>query len=373
MKIAYLAATVIPSRTANSIHIMKMCQAFAQLGHDTWLSARVVPSQKHDVFDYYGIKTKFSVLQKPQVGAVRLSPHVSALISVLRILPIKPDFVIARDLRGAYFSSFLGVTTCFEIHGLVWESGKSKLRLFRNMLHHKGFRALVVITRTLKEQYESHFPELCGKILVLPDGADPLDGRQAASPGIAVPGRTNVGYIGHLYKGKGMEIISKVAGLCPNAHFHIVGGKEEDLNWWKGQMRDVQNVTFYGFKPHSSIPGFLNDFDIVLLPNQTEVRANAGAEIGHWTSPLKLFEYMAAGKPIICSDLPVLREVVRHGENAHLCPSDKPELWAEAIETIAGDKAYAKKLSIQARHELETQYTWAIRAERLIKHYLTFK
>lgn len=370
MKIVYLSSASIPSKAANSIHIMKMCGAFSELGHSTLLTAQVISPQAFDLFGYYGVSSQFSILKKPFFSRLRYFGHVSSLLSVLQIRSRHPDMVVARDTTAAYFSSRIGIPTYYEIHGPVWESGRLTAWLFKRMIQQSGFKALVVITQALKALYENHYPDLRGRILVLPDGADPLGALTSASAGVAVDGKVNVGYTGHLYKGKGMEIIASAAKSCPAAHFHVIGGKEKDVIWWQEQLHDVENVTFHGFQPPSAIPSFLNDFDIVLLPNQVEVRGNAGKDIGHWTSPLKLFEYMAAGKPIISSDLPVLREIVRHGENAHLCPPDQPEAWVEAIDKLAHDRDYARRLASQAKLELESQYTWKRRAQRLIDFHL---
>lgn len=371
MKIVYLSSARIPSGTANSIHIMKMCGAFAELGHNTWLTAQVESSQGPEIFDYYGVRREFSILNKAPFSGVRYLGHISSLMSMIQVRRRNPDFVVARDTTAAYLSSLFSVPTYYEIHGPVWEAGKLTAWLFKRMLVHKGFRALVVITHTLKVLYEKRYPELRGRIEVLPDGADLFDVENAGSAGVAVPGKVNVGYTGHLYTGKGMEIIARTAKLMPEAHFHVIGGNEEDVVRWRQRICDIGNVTFYGLQPPSAIPAFLNDFDIVLLPNQVEVRGNAGKDIGRWTSPLKLFEYMAAEKPIISSDLPVLREIVRHGENAHLCPPDQPEAWVEAIEKIANDRDYAKKISAQAKRDFESKYTWKQRAQKLIDFHLT--
>src|SRR5690606_34528442 len=126
--------------------------------------------------------------------------------------------------------------------------------------------------------------------------------------------------------GKGMEIIAKLVPRCTFAHFHIVGGRDEDLEKWNHLTR-YENITFYGYVNHSDIKNYISEFDIVLLPNQRNVSSNAGRDIGQWTSPLKLFEYMAMGKPIICSDLEVLKEVAKHNINAYLCDPDDINCW----------------------------------------------
>jgi hypothetical protein len=80
--------------------------------------------------------------------------------------------------------------------------------------------------------------------------------------------------------------------------------------------------------------------------------------------PLKLFFYMAAGRPIIAGDTPDVREILRHGENAFLCRPDSPEALFDGISTLAADASLAAALAAQARLD-SRQFTWAARADRI--------
>src|SRR5690606_38086332 len=123
---------------------------------------------------------------------------------------------------------------------------------------------------------------------------------------------TKVGYIGHLYPGKGGELIVDLSTKMPQVDFHIVGGREQDILRLKNRPHS-DNLYFHGYVPYADTKPYLNAFDIVLAPYSEKVYlAKTNAEIGNWMSPLKLFEYMSAGKPIISSDLNVLREVLVH-------------------------------------------------------------
>ncbi len=83
-------------------------------------------------------------------------------------------------------------------------------------------------------------------------------------------------------------------------------------------------------------------------------------------SPLKMFEYMAAGKPIISSDLPVLREVLEDGRNAILVPADDLAAWESAIHRLSGDPDLGLRLGEAARRDLHERYTWDARAGRVL-------
>jgi glycosyltransferase involved in cell wall biosynthesis len=115
------------------------------------------------------------------------------------------------------------------------------------------------------------------------------------------------------------------------------------------------------------VQGYLAAFDVVLLPNQRKVTTSGGkGDIGRWTSPLKAFEYMAAGKAILASDIPVLREVLEDGVNALLCEPDDIGSWLNALQKIGSQPEYRKALGLNARDIFERQYTWQARAENIV-------
>jgi glycosyltransferase involved in cell wall biosynthesis len=109
-------------------------------------------------------------------------------------------------------------------------------------------------------------------------------------------------------------------------------------------------------------------FDVLLAPYQLEVQIASGEETASWMSPLKLFEYMAAKKPILCSDLPVLREIIQHGRNGLLLPVNDPEAWINALQRLLADPAERERLGANARADLLTRYTWQRRATRVIDY-----
>jgi len=93
-----------------------------------------------------------------------------------------------------------------------------------------------------------------------------------------------------------------------------------------------------------------------------------GTNLADWMSPLKMFEYMAQGKAIIASDLPVLREVLRDGENALLCDPDDPAAWAEALTGLAGQRQRLTELGDCARRDFLNSYSWDQRARHILKN-----
>src|SRR3989338_9997638 len=111
MKVAYLAESIIPSRTANSIHVMRMCEAFANHGHEVTL---FVPHRRDerepgitDVFGFYGVRPNFRIrfLAWP---ALPYGWIFTCLDFVLKVGRLRPDLIYARFLYGCIFPALLG-------------------------------------------------------------------------------------------------------------------------------------------------------------------------------------------------------------------------------------------------------------------------
>jgi glycosyltransferase involved in cell wall biosynthesis len=174
-----------------------------------------------------------------------------------------------------------------------------------------------------------------------------------------------MGYLGHLYPGRGIEVLIGMARSVPEADVHIVGGTDRDISAWRAtQLPD--NVFLHGYVPHSRVGAYLSRFDILAAPYQRQVFTDGGVETSTVMSPLKLFEYMACGKPILCSDLPVLREVLSPGEDALLVPPDDIRAWADAVRTLERDAELRTRLGSAARDKFLRKHTWVSRAAAVL-------
>jgi len=120
----------------------------------------------------------------------------------------------------------------------------------------------------------------------------------------------------------------------------------------------ADRVTFTGLVPPGSVPDHLARATVLVLPNP------ASAISTRFTSPLKLFEYMAAHRAIVASDLPSIQEVLKDGEHALLVAPGDPSALAAALRKLAGDRKLGERLA-QAAFAESSRYTWGRRAERL--------
>jgi glycosyltransferase involved in cell wall biosynthesis len=254
----------------------------------------------------------------------------------------------------------------YEAHALP--SRRARRWAENRLFGHPRFAMLVAISQALADDYAAAMPKLAGRpVLVAHDAADPVPNpRSPPSPWPGRPGAPQLGYVGHLYPGKGMEMVAALAAIMPEADLHAVGGTERDLAAWRARCADLPNVHLHGYVPHALVSAYLARFDLLLAPPAPSVASAAGREIGRWMSPLKLFEYMAAGKPILASDIPALREILRDGETAVLLPPGEAVAWAAAARTLLRDPLRATDLGERACADFLAHHTWDARAAHIL-------
>jgi glycosyltransferase involved in cell wall biosynthesis len=370
LKVTYFANASIPSRSANSVHIMKMCEALGDEGHTVTLR---VPDQGleelrgSDPFAWYGVRSVFNLCKArwmprhPQ-GVVDL---IWVLLSGLLIrFTGQADVCITRNPWAGLLFPRLGVPTVLELHAPVASQGRlgglyRRLRAFA----HPNLVRLVVISEALRTHYRTEgAPD--EKIRVLHDA---VDVEKYPEPVFSTrTERLRVGYIGSLNDGKGMEVLTALAARDLSNDYHVYGGSPADVARWRNAPGTSTNVTFHGHIPNADVPAKLNEFDVVLMPylRRVSVSGNYG-DVAAWMSPLKMFEYMAAGRAIVCSDLPVLREVLQHDRNALLADPDDLAAWGDAMARLA-DPGLRERLGRTARDEAAQEFTWRHRAKRIL-------
>jgi glycosyltransferase involved in cell wall biosynthesis len=366
MKIVAIAGSSIPSDTANSIQVMKACSALVQLGHElTLLVPRTRQRSIVDLKTHYGLGTDFPIewLASP-------SRRLFTWQSVQRARALTPDLLYTWFPQSAVFGLLSKIPTVLEIHlqptgalGPAWHRAFAALR---------GRKRLASITQALVEVLERRHDIRfkAEEVVIAPNGVelerfaslpDPVTARQTLS----LPQALTVMCTGHLYAGRGADLFLALAREIPQAHFVWVGGRPEDVEAWKSHAGS-DNVTFTGFIPNQDLPLYQSAADILLMPYSRSIMGSSGSgDSASVASPMKMFEYMAAGRAIVTSDLPVIREVLNE-KNAVFCEPDKLENWRIEIEALLKDDARRVELGGQARQDVKG-YTWSARAEKIMK------
>jgi glycosyltransferase involved in cell wall biosynthesis len=367
MKILMIANIRLPTERAHGIQIMKTCEALSRNGAEIEL---VVPKRintiKEDVFSYYGINKNFSInyltssdlINWGRIGAA-IQALTFALSCVFLATKSKSDVLYSRNLLPLFILSFVpGLRK-----KLVWESH----------MGHWGFMAsrvvakspLIVITHGLANFYIAKgIPQ--NHIHVSPDAVEiemfdiPISKAEARFKLGWPTDKKIVLYTGHLYDWKGAHILAEAGKeFKTDTEIIFVGGLEGDIVDFKKQFGGIESVKILGKKPHKDIPLMLKAADVLVLPNSAKREISS-----RFTSPMKLFEYMAAQRPIIASDLPSLREVLDEKSAVFFIPDD-PHSLAGAIKKLLSNTDLMNELAKKGRENVQS-YTWDSRTKNII-------
>ncbi|MFH4486762.1 glycosyltransferase [Vibrio metschnikovii] len=365
-KIGYIPSSPMPTAAANNVHVMKMCSAILGKGQQVAIYAeqshtdKVLPTQ--NVHDYFHVNPQLALHLIPSTG----NTEKTALNLVLAALEDGCDRIFTRSIDVAIIAAIIDVPVVLELHKELDKSNWFKLDF---LVKSPAFEGLVLITQALALKFKGYSKALNKKLIVLPDAADEPAADLPLFPLVANPkAELHVGYVGHLYPGKGAELAVELARVTPNVHFHMLGGLPEDIEKWQTETQLLPNITFYGHCPPAEVPTFIHTVDVAIAPFLRHVGVNGGKHnIADVFSPLKIFEYMALGKAIVCSNLPVIREVLTHNKNAILCSPDNLADWQCAFEALIQDKALKARLEKAAKQDFLQHYTWATRADKVIE------
>ena len=362
MRIVCISAARIPADTANSIQVMKTCQAFKQLGHDVTL---IVPGNRppklddHQLSEHYGLAELFSIQWLPSNNR-RFFP----LKAVWQARRLEADLIYAWPLPSAAFSLLAGIPAMLELHD--FPGGRFGPFWLRFFLTFPGNKRLLPISNALRCALA--LPE--EGTVIAPDGVDleryiSLPDPQPARSMLGLPDAPTVLCTGHLYAGRGADIFLGLAAKFPQASFVWVGGRPADVEAWKQRAFGLGNVTFTGFVANESIPLYQSAADVLLMPYQYSVATSSGGNTAEICSPMKMFEYMAARRAILSSDLPVLHEVL-DGTMVMFCPPEDSIAWETALQELLDNENLRKELGHRARQAVEP-YSWVKRAQRVLE------
>lgn len=365
MRITYLASAAIPSTSANSLQVLKMCEAMVGEGHAvTLLAPRMAPAGEPDsesVSEYYGLR------RAPEIRRANIPRLVGrrglAWRMGRRARQLAPDIVYTRGVDFALAASWFQQRVVLELHQLP--SGQLGPLYLRFFLRSPGCRRVVVITPRLHELLVSAFPAARRvEILVAGDAFDDekyralLDPREARRMlGIAVRG-VAAGYFGSVVPGRGVETILVMARELPEVYFLIAGSSERP----PGEL--PANLLWLGRIPPARVALHQAACDVLLMPYQARVTVQGKGDTAEVMSPLKLYEYMAAERLILSSDLPALRAMLDEG-NSLLLPADDPSAWVAALRRGLHSPDLRRRLAHQARLDV-APHTWRNRVRTVL-------
>jgi glycosyltransferase involved in cell wall biosynthesis len=371
MRIAVITNSRIPSLTANSIQAMKVCQALMQLGHEIRLFApRETEAVSPDaLMAHYGLRLTPGIEWLPSLKPLkRLDFILHAQSAAQRS---KADLVYTWLPQSAVLALWRGHPVLLEMHADV--AGLMGTWWLRQFWKVRGIKRITVTTHALRMALERstklQFPDEA--VLILPNGVDLERYENLPTPPEArhqlnLKEGLTVGFTGHIYPGRGADLLSELARQMPEINFLWVGGTPDLVGFWRNQLSEtgILNVTLTGFVENSRLPMYQAAADVLLMPYSRTIEASSGQDIGEVINPMKMFEYMAAGRVIVTADLPVIREVLNE-KNSVFCPPGDAGAWKSAINSLLKDESRRNALAREARKDVEG-YTWKARAQHAL-------
>lgn len=380
MKIGFYYTTPFPALRADNIQHVQMCRAFAESGHEVTL---YIPRQESFASDdaalykaenLFGSPLGFNVVFIPRIVLFGRLQTLGSLLSGKRALRHAGcDLIYTRAPWACTFLPRLATAFILETHDDVLHKeyrlvNRTLQKLFVSAARHSNCKLVVAISDTLKELWrKAGVPP--SKLITAHDGVDIklFDNsvtKESARKSLKLePSRPKIVYTGNIGAHHGIDMILEAAQAFPETDFILIGGTEKEVRLYEKSIsnRRLNNVTFTGNIPHHHIPQWLAAADILLLVYTWRVPHI------RCISPMKLFEYMAAERPIVCPAFPTLKEVVTDGVDVLMYEPENTESMIAAIHK--GLSSSSASVAAAAREKAVQDYTWSVRCRMILREF----
>jgi glycosyltransferase involved in cell wall biosynthesis len=381
VELALVANTRIPSERAQALQVVQAASAFARAGADVTLlyarrERRVRLPAGRDVFEHYQVPRgrRPALVEIPCADAIERFPRaLQALPARLQELSFSANAAahVLRELGGA---AVLSREVACAARLLRRGKGAVFLELHRVperwmrrplLAAASGARGIVAISGGVRDNLLALgvSPE---KVLVEHDGYEPARFERAPTRAEARArlrvdaGATLVVYTGGLLEWKGADLLAGAARELPDVRFLVAGGLAADVERLRELARGLPNLRVDGFQPPERVADYLFAADAGVVPNRSQPAISS-----RYTSPLKVFEAFAAGLPLVASDLPSLRELLAHGEDAWLVAPDDPRALADGLRRVLADRELRERFRARGLARAP-EHTWDARARRIL-------
>lgn len=362
-----------PSEKAAALFVAKSCEVFAAEGVDvTLLVPRRIGRLSADPFVHYGIRKNFSVVFLPVLDGYRwhipdvlnflvisLSFAVSAWRYTMRHTA-KEDIIYSNEIMPLWLASFRFPNTFYEMHDFP----ESKLFWFGRFCNR--MRWILIHNKWKAARFRELFPENAFKILYQPNAVDVALFDISASKEDArrllhlEHKRYMVIYTGSLFAWKGVDTLAKAADYLPDSFVVVfIGGSGDDIMRFRERYGHNPKIRIEGYRSHEEMPLWQKAADVLVLPNTAKEDISK-----YYTSPMKLFEYMASKRSIVASRIPSITEIVDDAAALLVAPDDPLEL-AAGIQKAVEHPEIAEEMVAAAFAKVQ-HYTWEKRSRAIL-------
>jgi glycosyltransferase involved in cell wall biosynthesis len=368
MKIAYVFDRPLPARQTDSEQALQTIAALSRRGAHVCLvlPARAAAPSARDIAAHYQVSGDFEVVYAPtpftdfELGrkwwhalrAIELPAVAAADLVYTRNFPTL--FALGRCRRPFAYETYRPWSDQFPVLA----------PLFRRAMASPFFLGAVLHSHFARERYAALGVDE-SRLLVAHNGHDPSRFRspppqRELREALGLPlERKVVVYTGHVNLTKGLDAMLRMARQLPEVSFVLVGSEGRGVI--ETLARRSPNVSVVPWQPFDNVARYLMAADVLLQPpSRVPLKL-----VGNTVLPMKLFLYLAAGRPIVAPDLPDMREVLKHDHNALLVPAGDDHAAALAVARVIGEPGLGQRLAAGAR-ETSAGLTWDARAARIL-------
>jgi len=314
MDITYISNGSTPSHVPNSLQIVKTCEYLAKNKNNVTLIVPNTAKSSTSINSFYNVKHSFRIdrLSKFSKNPKGINYYLFSFFAVIKSFR-NSDLIISRNFFAIFLRIILQKKCILEIHHDISIESRIVNFIFKNfnILKSNKLIKIIAISNSIKKHYEKQFKLTKKNIMVLPSGTA-IRSNYVCSKNKK---HLNIGYFGSINYSKGIGTIINLARMDKNNTYHIYGGMKYQVSEIRRKFK-IDNLKISSHQDYKKIPQLLSKMDILLMPYTKSVTAAGNvSDITRFTSPLKLFDYMAAGKTIICSNIKVFKEVVKDKKN----------------------------------------------------------
>lgn len=370
MRVLLSTLTPYPSGSAHVVHITGTAQGLVDAGHRVAL----VSAQPGPGWPAGGVAPDTSGFTVTSLA--HGDRRGQSLTNGVRLRALarrsRPDVAFADDVRSGLALALAGIPVIVEFHSMLFHTSPIGRAALRRLLARDELRGLVTISEALRDDLVEATGTSPDLVTVLPEAARPrTDEELAAAPPDWLrttmrEGALQVGYSGSLYGGRGVALMAEVARRLPDVDVHVVGGPEREAVALRDREDRPANLIVHGLRPVTDAERLQAAMDVLLAPYGRSVTTPGGIDTSRWMSPMKVFEYFAAGRAIVCSDLPALREVLEDGVTAVLVDAEDTEAWVAAVVRLRDDVRLRDALGVRGRAVHADRFTWTARTRGLL-------
>lgn len=380
-KMIYVANVRIPTERAHGKQIIKSCEALVEKGVnlELWLPERrqIEIFRRIEPFDFYGCRKKFRIRKFPTLdfitGSYGRPPFLDLFFYFLQELTFVTS-LLKENIDGIIYSRCLtaallvklvrGGRVYYEAHNV------SPTPILRRLQLHllRLLDGVVVVSPGIRRAYKE---KQTNNFMVIPNGVDPHEFEFSSKSSTISRQSLNIHkdehlilYAGSISQNKGAFDLLLAAKKLANKKCKIVflgPANPPQITRFEQLIHQekISNVINLGFVRPSLVAQYVFLADVLVLPTRSD--DHFSREI---TCPIKLFEYMASGKPIIATNTPAHREFLVDRKNAVLVAADDPEKLASGIALILKNERLARRIGLNAK-KTSYQFTWETRGRRI--------